>query len=204
MHTRRFGAFLIGMWLMGSILVWYTLSQGQLTIERLFADPPQQLRRELAETGLAPARQLLQYQTGEMNRRIQQTWEIIQLGLLGALLAISVLNAHRSSIIIGSALLMTALVFLQTLAITPGMNSAGKALDFLPLDLAALERQSFAVYARWYTVLDTVKTVLALILVTRLTFDFYDFSSAKNSSRRRHRSGTPVSVAGSLPSDEGD
>ena len=54
-------------------------------------------------SGLTVMRQILRFQASQHNRHIIETWEVIQLGLGGALLATSVLTAHRSRVIISFA-----------------------------------------------------------------------------------------------------
>jgi hypothetical protein len=207
MHTRRFGAFLIGMWLMGSILVWYTSSLSELTAARVFSDPPQQLGREPGSTGPEITRQLVQYHSAELNRRLGQTWEILQLGLLGALLAISILNAHRSHVVISSVFVMTVIVFVQIVAVTPGLTAASRALDFVPDQVSVPQRLTFAAYDRWQNRLDAVKMVLALVIISRLTFDFYDFSAGSRTnsqSARKHRRTPGSSASGAVPFAESE
>ncbi len=212
MHTRRFGAFIIGMWLMGAILMWFSVSQSTMNVERLFSNPPQQVQKEINDMGSDVARQVFRYQASLFTRRVQETWEIIQLGILGALLATSILTAHRSRVVVGATSLMILFVVLQAFYLTPTMNGLARSYDFLPPTAALREREAFSSFQTWHTVLSVLKGILALGIVSRLLFDFYDLGSvvlpwSKAPKRRRRRtrpgasSGRPMgpATAGSLP-----
>ncbi|MBC7924146.1 MAG: hypothetical protein H7039_00665 [Bryobacteraceae bacterium] len=204
MHTRRFGAFIIGMWLMGAVLIWFSTSQSLANVERIFNNPPPQVQKELNDMGSEIARQILRYQAAQYSRRVQETWEVIQLGILGALLATSVLTAHRSWIVVGATTAMILCVSAQLFQITPVMNGLSRAYDFLPAAVAQRERDSFMNYQTWHRVLEVLKLALALLVTGRLMFDFYDFGklispTQKSGKRRRVRrpsmSATPASAA---------
>ena len=100
MHTRRVGAFLIGAWLLGAALMAFISSQAFVNVERFLNNPPEQIAKELDDIGPDMMRQILRYQASQHTRHIIETWEVMQLGLGGALLATSVLTAHRSRVII--------------------------------------------------------------------------------------------------------
>lgn len=217
MHTRRFGAFIAGMWLLGAILMWFSITQSNMTVERLFSNPPQQVQKEINDMGPDVARQVFRYQASLFERRVRETWEVIQLGLLGALLATSILTAHRSRIIIGSTAVMILFVLVQAFYITPLMVGLGRSFDFLPPTAALNERDAFGRYLTYYRTLDVLKVLLSLAITSRLLFDFYDFGSvvlpwSKAPAKRRRRvrrsssrSGSVAPAGGSreLPPDAG-
>ncbi|MDZ4799015.1 MAG: hypothetical protein SGI92_12690 [Bryobacteraceae bacterium] len=177
MHTRRFGAFIAGMWLMGTILMWFAVTQTNMTVERLFSNPPVQIQKEINDMGPDVARQVFRYQASLFIRRVSETWEVIQLGILGALLATSILTAHRSRMVLVSTILMLIFVLFQAFYFTPLMTGLARSYDFLPATAALREREAYAGFLNWYRVLNVLKTLLALLIVSRLLFDFYDFGS---------------------------
>jgi hypothetical protein len=196
------------MWLMGAILMWFSITQSNMTVERLFGNPPQQVQKEINDMGPDVARQLFRFQASLFERRVRETWEIIQLGLLGALLAISVLTAHRSRIVIAATALMILFVLVQAFYITPLMAGLGRSFDFLPQTAALAERQAFARFLIYYRTLDVMKVLLVMATLSRLLFDFYDFGSVVlpwskapvKRKRRLRRNGprpVPSSQAGS-------
>lgn len=221
MHTRRFGAFIAGMWLMGATLMWFAVSQSNMSVERLFTNPPQQIQKEINDMGPDVARQVFRYQSSLFVRRVQETWEIMQLGLLGALLATSMLTAHRSRIILAATGLMTLAVLTQAFYLTPLMTGLARSYDFLPATAALREREAYASFMNWHRILDVLKMIFALAIVGRLLFDFYDFGSVvlpwskaprkRKRMRRMRNTGYAIpmrpasdTIAGSTENDSGE
>ena len=203
MHTRRVGAFLIGAWLLGSLLMAFIPSQGLLSVDRFFSNPPPQISKELDDVGPEVMRQILRFQAAQQNRHIIETWEIVQLGLGGALLATSFLTSHRSRIVLICSTVMVLMVLVMYFYLTPIMNALGRSFDFLPAGAASRERDNYSYYAVWYRVLDILKAMLGIVVTARLLFDRYDWQeklmpgvtaqSAKGVRRRRR----PPSKTGS-------
>jgi hypothetical protein len=204
MHTRRVGAFLIGAWLLGSLLVAFVSSQAYLNVDRFFSSPPAQISKELDDVGPEVMRQILRYQASQHIRHLTETWEVIQLGLGFALLATSFLTPHRSRIVIIGAALMVVMVLIMYFRLTPIMNALARSHDFLPLTAAVQERDAFSYYAVWYRVLEILKAVLGIVITGRLLFDRYDWqekllpgSTPSKGVRRRRKSHV---MPGSSPS----
>ena len=193
MHNRRFDAYLVGMWLMGAILLSHFVSQSQLNVERLFADPPVGVQRQLAGVGTEAAQALLRYQANEMSRRVQEVWEVLQLGILTALLAASVLTEHRSRTAIIAAVVMIALVGVQSFAITPKLLADWRALDFVSSDEAARRSQETSVEVRQilYRIIDFVKLAIALGLSARLLLDFSGWKRRNRRAESVRRAANP-------------
>lgn len=206
MHTRRFGAFIAGMWLMGTILIWFAVTQSTDNVDRLFSNPPPQVQKEINDMGPDVARQIFRFQSSTFVRRVQETWEIAQLGLLGALLATSILTAHRSRIVLVATVLMMLCVLYQAFYLTPLMAGLARAFDFLPPTAALREREAFASFNSWHRVMEVLKTLMALGIVARLLFDFYDFGSlvlpwskAPKRRRRLRRRHSVTGVSSNVP-----
>jgi hypothetical protein len=201
MHTRRVGAFLIGAWLIGTLLMAFNSSQVFTNIDRFFSNPPTQIAKELDDIGPDVMRQILRFQATQFTRHITETWEVIQLGLGGALLATSFLTAHRSRIVLIAAALMTLMVAMMYFHVTPLMNALARSYDFLPAAAAVQERESYNYYAVWYRVLDILKSALGIVITGRLLFDRYDWQdklipgSGGAKGVRRRRSHSPASTS---------
>jgi hypothetical protein len=207
MHTRRFGAFLVGAWLLGSVLVWFVTSQSLQTVDRTLTSPPPAIQKELLDDlGPELSRQILLYDASQLNRRVTETWEILQLGLAAALLAISFLTSSRSKTIVIAALLMTLTSAVMALYLTPSMNALARSFDFLPQNAALGERAAFQNLQVWHRVLLIVGLLAALVATARLLFDFYEFGAklipdlGKNTNKRRRRRRTPGDSA-AAPAD---
>ena len=216
MHNRRFGAFLIGAWLIGTVLVWFATSQSLLNVERTLSTPPQQVQKEFDDMGPDVTRQILRHQAMQLNRRINETWEVIQLGMAGALLAISILTPHRSKTTIVSSILLMMLSAFAAFYITPAMNALGRSFDFLPPTAALRERDAFQRLDVWHRVAHVLSTLIALLITARLLFDFYEFrdkllpdvDKGKKTRRRRRRTvasaAAPVAMCDTLEDTEAE
>src|SRR5688572_19181377 len=198
MHNRRFGAFLIGAWLIGTVMVWFATSQGLLNVERTLSTPPQQVAKEFDDMGPDVTRQILRHQAMQLNRRIVETWEIIQLGMAGALLATSFLTTHRSKTTIISAILLMILSAFAAFYLTPAMNALGRSYDFLPPTAALREREAFQRLDVWHRVVNVLSLLIAGLITARLLFDFYEFRDKllpdldKSKKTRRRRRTSPI------------
>jgi hypothetical protein len=194
MHTRRLGAFLIGAWLLGTLLVMFTTSQSYRNVDRFLTSPPPQASTAVDNVGSELMRQILRFQASEHNRHVKETWEMMQLGLGAALLATSFLTSHRSRVVFICAALMIAMVLTMYLYFTPVMNALARSFDLLPLTAAVREREDFSHYAVWYRVFEVLKTMLALVVAARLLFDRYELQDklipaggGQNNRLRRRR-----------------
>ena len=203
MHNRRFGAFLIGAWLIGTLMVWFATSQSLMNVDRTLSTPPQQVQKEFDDIGPDVTRQILRHQAMQLNRRITETWEVIQLGMAAALLVTSILTTHRSKTTIVSALLLMILSAFAAFYLTPAMTALGRSFDFLPPTAALRERDAFQRLDVWHRVTHVLSTLIALLITARLLFDFYEFRDKllpdmdknKKTRRRRRRSALPSSMA---------
>lgn len=207
MHTRRVGAFLIGAWLLGSLLMAFVSSQSDVNIERFFSNPPAQVSKELDDVGPEVMRQILRFQASQHIRAISETWEVLQLGIGFALIATSLLTAHRSRIILAATAIMIAMTALQYFFLTPTLNALSRSYDFLPPTAALTERQNFNYHSVWYRVLEILKVIFALIITGRLLFDRYDwtynvFSKPSSGKRVRRRRRSPSSSSEPAPVTE--
>jgi hypothetical protein len=175
MHTRRVGAFLIGAWLLGAVMMPYMASQSYSNVDRFFSDLPPAVSKQVDAVGHDAIRQILRFQASQHHRHVFETWEAIQLGILAALLATSFFTAHRSRIVILATALMFVMVLIAYLQLTPVMNELSRIYDFLPPGSAAAERENYNSYSVWYRVLEILKAMLAILIAARLLLDRYDW-----------------------------
>ena len=194
MHTRRLASFLIGAWLLGSLLIAFVMIPGmQRQTEAILAAPPSAIAKDIDDLGPDVARLMLDYQVAEATRFIEQIWGIAQLGLAGALLAAVVFTAHRSKFLIATSAVMAVLVCLQTLYILPTVRATGRVIDFLPPAAVSPARATNHSFQVWYQVCEVLKFLGAVGLAGRLVIDFYTWrdregeTTAAHSHRRRHR-----------------
>lgn len=174
MHTRRFGAFLAGAWLIGYVPVWFVNSQSQVLVERTFSDPPAEIQRTIDEVGRETVRQILRFEAAQLNRRIDQIWEVMQMGLGAALLVTAVLTPRRSRVVIAGAALMITIVAMNALYVTPAMHALAGSFDFLPPTAALQDRENHQTLERWHTILQAAAISVSMVVTVRLMFDFHN------------------------------
>jgi hypothetical protein len=192
MHTRRACAFLIGAWLLGSLLVSLFTSQSLANVDRLLSDPPPAMREVLQSLGSDVLGQTLRHGAAHLNRRLIATWNAVQLGLGAALLVTAILTVRRSKVVIVCTLLMLAIVAAKHFYLRPVMNALAAAPEFHTAGSASALREQFLQYSVWARVLEIFKLLAGLAIAVRLLFDRYEWAHhiwppvQSRSARRRH------------------
>lgn len=204
MHTRRLAAFLIGAWLIGTLITSYVSTQAYATVERILSSPPGPVAKDLEYLGTDITRQLLRFEAAELDRFLAQVWGVIQLGLAAALLASGMLTAHRSRFVIAASAIMGLIVAYQIFLIQPSLNALGRSFDFLPPGAAQRERENFQRQEVWWSVFEVLKIALGVAVSARLLFDRYNWRDkvmpkSKKHLRRRHRSAPDKHTGSELP-----
>jgi hypothetical protein len=155
------------------VLVWFAGSQNLLQVERLLSAPPPEIGNDI-QAGNA-ARRVLGYHAREVNRRVLETWGVLELGIAAALLATTSLTAHRSRTTVAAAALLTVTAAAGAFYLTPSMNAMARSLEFVPDGPALSESEDLALLVSWHRMLDILQLLLALTISVRLLFDFYEF-----------------------------
>jgi hypothetical protein len=111
MHTRRMASFLLGAWLLGSVLVSAIAITNAQGVDRLMAAPFPAAAKTIAAAGDAGARQILQYQVYEQNHLVRNYWSMAEIGIGLALTVLLACTSSVSRIIVGvvGAMLLTVL-----------------------------------------------------------------------------------------------
>lgn len=195
MHTRRLAAFFLGAWLLGCLfidLVVKPQSVGQ--IDRIIQTPPTQVAKDMEELGAEVTRQLLRYSAWESRRAVENTWGIVQTGLIAALLSAVMLTPHRSRLMSILSISLTAMTLITAFYITPAMEHLGRTFDFIPATANSPDRDSYNTFAIWYNVLEVLKVGGGIVLAARLLFDRMGWkqrmtgkASTPSSGRRRRK-----------------
>ncbi|MEO8131613.1 MAG: hypothetical protein ABI822_31255, partial [Bryobacteraceae bacterium] len=173
MHTRRLASFLVGAWMLASLIFGFVSVQNLSNVDKILASPPGPVAKDIEDLGGDITRQLLRYQASQFNRFLTETWGVAQIGLGAAVLSAVLFTAHRSRFLIFSTCVMILIAIIQVAYIRPAMDAMGRSFDFLPLGAAARERDSYQSYATMYTVAEVVKLLIGLFLSGRLLFDRY-------------------------------
>jgi len=173
MHTRRLASFLVGAWMLASLIFGFIYVQNMANVDRILSSPPGPVAKDIEDLGSDITRQLLRYQASQFNRFLTETWGVAQIGLGAAILSAVLFTAHRSKFLIFATSVMILLVIFQVAYIRPAMDAMGRSFDFLPPGAAARERDSYQSYATIYSVAEVLKLLVGFLLSGRLLFDRY-------------------------------
>ena len=189
MHTRRFVAFLLGVWLGGMVFVAYTLSGNAATTQRIVESGGEGARRHLELSGREHSIPLLRHNTAEIDRSMVQSWEWMQL-LLGFVVLCTLPFAMRLKwgYVIAAAL-MLLIVVAQRALLTPEMIGVGRLLDFVTpeaQDQLAKQRNTYSTLRLLYWAVETGKGLIGLGLTGALLI-FRQKSSLKSRGGTRMR-----------------
>lgn len=207
MHTRRLASFILGAWILGSLLVIFVVYQNGLNVEKVMNNPPGPVAKDIEDLGSDITRMLLRFQATEMNRFLYETWGIAQIGIGLAFLSAVTFTAHRSKFLVAGAAGAILLVAFQVFYTTASMAALGRTFDFLPINAALKERDLYQSYSTLNTVAEVLKLLLGAALTVRLLIDRYGWKKKflpnppKRLERRRKTvTGTRTSGTGSAGS----
>jgi hypothetical protein len=184
MHTRRLIMLLLGLWLGASVLMDWISIGGTDTIPASFDSARQREPIMVRTIGEGPVRELLRYQTAELNRHHTYFWGFAQIGM-GVVLVLTVLfatNGNKPGLILSSAMLL--LVMGMQFAVVPAMLEQDRALDFAVGDVSR-ERAAFAGSRNTYMGMEVMKLFAGLGLAGVLLYR--ERGGTSGSTRRRRR-----------------
>jgi hypothetical protein len=168
MSTRRLLAFLLGIWLGGSLLVFVVASEGSRSPDQLLASPPLAVAKIIDSIGHDVARMLLLHQASELNRHYLESWGLAQLIIGLAVFATLLFATREGKWLVTVSLVMLLLAALMRFLLTPDLVNYGRQLDFAAKAVKAAEQTRFAAVSRAYGVAELVKCGLGLILLGML------------------------------------
>jgi hypothetical protein len=177
MHARRFACFALGLWLGGSLFMWWLAGQNARAAERLLDQASPSARLQMKPLG-SNARLVLRYAANEQTRTYGRVWEAGQLALGSLFFLLMLFGSREHYILLSGILLMILLVCLERLVIAPEMTAQGRLLDFAPEGTPAHVR--FDVLQTAYYGVEAAKFVLGLALTGAMVF------SSKGSGRSRN------------------
>ena len=168
MHTRRIAGFLLGAWMMGSVLLAFIENENLFGVDEILKAPPSEAAKTLQAIGPDQARLLFRFQAAEENRAASEAWEWTQLALGAALLLVTFIGtrANRYAMIFAGGMLVAAIF--QRFLVTPEIEWVGRALDFAPAGAAAAQRERLSVVTGAYWAVEILKFLLGLSLAAYL------------------------------------
>jgi hypothetical protein len=168
MHTRRLSAFLLGIWIAGTIAMAFVATQNFRAVDRLLEAPGRPAAQTIELLGHDKARALLRYQVAELNRFFFESWEYSQLLLALVFITVLVFAFNGDKLTAGIAIAMLGIVVAERFLFTPEIVALGRAIDFVPFGALSPERQRFWRFHMLYSAAELLKLLLGAILGVKL------------------------------------
>lgn len=142
MHLRRIACFLLGGWMIGSVLMLCVTGWNYDAAADVASSPGPELAKLLAKLPGEQGRMLLFHMANEANRSYGTVWETTQL-LIGFSTAFVLFLERRTrfySVAIGVMLL---LVLFECFIIIPQSDWVGRSVDFVPWNVYSAARDQY-------------------------------------------------------------
>jgi hypothetical protein len=173
MHTRRIAAFLLGGWLLGTVLMAVVAFENFDVIDEVLAAPA--ARAMIARMGADNARLFLRYYAASCNQTILNYWEWAQVIFGLSLVATLLFARYVSRVAAAGSAVMVLLVLFVHFVIAPELAFVDRNVTANP----AIQRNA-GMLSAVYSAIEIVKFLIGAALAVYL-FAF------KNGSRRRVR-----------------
>ena len=198
MHTRRLASFILGAWMLGSLLMVFVIYQNGVNVDKVMNNPPGPVAKDIEDLGSDITRMLLRFQATEMNRFLYETWGVGQIGIGLALLSAVTFTSHRSKFLMFGSAAMILLVVIQVFYTTSSMAALGRTFDFMPANAALKERDLYQGYSTMNTLAEILKLLLGAGLAVRLLIDRYGWKKKllPNPPKRLERRRKSVTSSG--------
>ena len=164
MHYRRIVCFLLGVWLGGGILMAWYGARSFGTVETIMSQSNPAFVVQTKPLGPAVTRLVLRYAVAEQNRWLFRNWETMQVVMGFLFFCYLLFGTMEGKFSLSLMLAMLALAVIQRVVISPELGITGRAMDYLPGDIAAQERAKFWLLHNAYLAVEAVKFGLGLIL----------------------------------------
>jgi hypothetical protein len=157
-------AFVLGLWLGGSVAVGAAVSYNFAGVADLFERNPRLAERagfDPADTAAKKA-SLLWVHSSELNRVYFQAWNRAQI-LLGALALVLAVHGRARWLPVGLLAGAVGLVLYSHLVVEPQVADLGRQLDFIPRDPPPPLMPAFQELHGTYFMVDSVRFLLVLL-----------------------------------------
>jgi hypothetical protein len=122
MHTRRIVAFLLGAWLMGSVLTAFIAFDRLSAVERLLQSPYPAAAEAITSAGGQAARQIMRYQAIEQIHTARSYWGIAEIAIGLAVVALLGSSGAVNRSVVGIAGAMVLVAAFLRFVITPELH----------------------------------------------------------------------------------
>jgi hypothetical protein len=171
MHLRRIACFLLGGWLVGSVLMLCVTSWNYDAAGDVFRSPSPEMTQMLAKLPGEEARMLLFHAANEASRSYGTVWEIAQL-VIGFSTATALFLERRTRFYSAGIALMLLLVLFECFVILPQLDWVGRSVDFVSWKVYSSARDQYWNLRAVFLGIESVKLlvgtgVAAALLIAR-------------------------------------
>jgi hypothetical protein len=167
MHLRRIAFFLLGGWLVGSVLMLFVTSANYDAADAVLRSPPPQAAKLLSTLPREQDRMLLFFMANEASRSYNGFWGFLQL-LIGFGTGVSLFLERRTRFYSAGIGLMLLLVLFEWLVILPQLDWLGRSVDFVPWKAYSNIRDQYWNLRAVYLGVEIVKMLVGAGVVTAL------------------------------------
>ncbi|MBI4478896.1 MAG: hypothetical protein HY651_02635 [Acidobacteria bacterium] len=153
---RTVMSFLLGGWLVGTILISFVAAENFWIIDRLLATSLNAaFHKDVGQLPVGEARAMLRYLASEQNRFCFVWWGWAE-ATLGVVLLVMALRLKSGRMALGVALMLATVAALQVY-LTPRIVEVGRALDFVPREPPPANLRTFGLLHAAYSLIDLLK-----------------------------------------------
>lgn len=186
MNLRRLAAFILGIWIGGSVLMDVVAIQNFHSVDRLLAESGTGAAAQVRSIGHDAARLLLRRHAAEQNRWYFELWERVQFGIASCLGLVLLFGVYPNRLRLLLCILMFLIVATDRFILTPEITKLGRAVDYVPGYAPSTDRDRFGTLHGLYSSLELAKLGVGFFLAGALLL------------RRRHDRGRFARNAGGI------
>ena len=188
MRLRRLACFLLGGWLLGSILALLTADSNFETADALLRIRAPETAKLLSKLEGEEQRMLMFFMAEEASRASTAIWQIMQIWL-GIGTVVTLFLERHTRFYSAWAGLMLLLVLFEWLAVTPQLNWLGRSIDFVPWKLYSNTRDQYWNLRGVYLGVEAVKLLAGALIVAALLHGRKRRSQNEEREHERNESG---------------
>ncbi|MDQ6700658.1 MAG: hypothetical protein M3Z36_10800 [Acidobacteriota bacterium] len=167
MNFRRLAAFILGVWIAGSVLMDVVAIQNFHSVDRLIAEPGA-AAPQVRAIGHDQVRLLLRRHAAEQNRWYFENWERVQFGIALCLGLVLLFGVDPNKFRLLLCMLMFLIVAADRFILTPEIITLGRAVDYVPAYSPSGERDRFGTFHGIYSSLELAKIGMGFFLTGAL------------------------------------
>lgn len=165
---ERVVILLLAFW-MGTLLMAAMAATGSFAaVDSTLGKPPSVVTKALERLGQDQTREMLHYQSGEVNRGLFETFGWLQLGLTGVTFALMLFLTNSGKRVLGLSASMAGMAALISFYLIPGMVRIGREMRARPSGPTPDMSESFRTMHQAFAAFEVAAVLLAILLMAAL------------------------------------